>query len=217
MRRQYSGEVKYCWPVSCWPVATSHSRNSAFSRPSRLPRHAAGDQRLGVDGLPALELRRGVDIADLLDDRRPDRSARTSPLRLRLLVMTWATPTPTSASAGVPATKFGIAIGSGATLPSVICSLVCASAARRQQQARGRAGAADQDLAAAQAATAGKTGRHHGHCWAHFNECKGNQLRNICARIEGDDHVFPLIVGLRAAASVGLPCSTARIARIALS
>ena len=34
-----------------------------------------------------------------------------SPLRLRLLVMTWATPTPTSLSDGVPATKFGIAIG----------------------------------------------------------------------------------------------------------
>ena len=34
--------------------------------------------------------------------------------------MTCATPTPTSASAGVPATKFGIAIGSGANSPSVI-------------------------------------------------------------------------------------------------
>ena len=34
-----------------------------------------------------------------------------SPLRLRLLVMTCDTPTPTSASPGVPATKFGIAIG----------------------------------------------------------------------------------------------------------
>src|SRR5882672_2562575 len=42
--------------------------------------------------------------------------------------MTWATPTPTSPSAGEPATKFGIAIGSGATLPSVTCSFVCAPA-----------------------------------------------------------------------------------------
>src|SRR3979490_1670382 len=42
--------------------------------------------------------------------------------------MTWATPTPTSASAGEPATKFGIAIGSGATLPSGITSLVWALA-----------------------------------------------------------------------------------------
>ena len=32
--------------------------------------------------------------------------------------MTWVTPTPTSASPGVPATKFGIAIGSGAKSPS---------------------------------------------------------------------------------------------------
>src|ERR1700687_4734117 len=32
--------------------------------------------------------------------------------------MTWATPTPTSPSAGDPATKFGMAIGSGAKEPS---------------------------------------------------------------------------------------------------
>ena len=43
-----------------------------------------------------------------------------SPLRLRLLVMTCDTPAPTSASPGVPATKFGIAIGSGATSPPVM-------------------------------------------------------------------------------------------------
>ena len=41
-----------------------------------------------------------------------------SPLRLRLLVMTCDTPTPTSLSAGVPATKFGIAMGSGVNSPS---------------------------------------------------------------------------------------------------
>ena len=32
--------------------------------------------------------------------------------------MTWVTPTPTSPSDGVPATKLGIAIGSGAKSPS---------------------------------------------------------------------------------------------------
>src|SRR5260370_1165541 len=42
--------------------------------------------------------------------------------------MTWATPTPTSPSAGDPDPKFGIAIGSGATLPSVTCNFVCAPA-----------------------------------------------------------------------------------------
>ena len=47
-----------------------------------------------------------------------------SPLRLRLLVMTWVTPTPTSPSAGDPATKSGTAMGSGATLPSGISNLV---------------------------------------------------------------------------------------------
>src|SRR5258706_30818 len=34
MGRQYSGDVKYCWPASCFAVLTSHSRNSAFRRPS---------------------------------------------------------------------------------------------------------------------------------------------------------------------------------------
>src|SRR5207248_11437403 len=51
-----------------------------------------------------------------------------NPLRLRLLVMTPAIPAPTSPSAGVPATKFGIAIGKGATLPSGITNLVWAPA-----------------------------------------------------------------------------------------
>jgi hypothetical protein len=32
--------------------------------------------------------------------------------------MTWVTPAPTSVSAGVPAAKFGIAIGNGAKSPS---------------------------------------------------------------------------------------------------
>jgi hypothetical protein len=32
--------------------------------------------------------------------------------------MTWVTPAPTSVSPGVPATKFGIAIGNGAKSPS---------------------------------------------------------------------------------------------------
>ena len=35
-----------------------------------LPRHPAGDQRLRVDGLPVLELRRDVDIVDALDEGR---------------------------------------------------------------------------------------------------------------------------------------------------
>ncbi|MGY4414998.1 hypothetical protein ACVWW4_006734 [Bradyrhizobium sp. LB7.1] len=39
-----------------------------MSLPSRLPRHAAGDHRLCVDGLPVLELRRDVDIVDALDE-----------------------------------------------------------------------------------------------------------------------------------------------------
>ena len=46
--------------------------------------------------------------------------------------MTCETPTPTSASAGVPATKFGIAIGSGVNSPSgtMMRFGACASALR---------------------------------------------------------------------------------------
>src|ERR1700686_2245455 len=44
--------------------------------------------------------------------------------------MTPATPTPNSPSAGEPATKSGIAIGSGAKVPSGINSLVWAPARR---------------------------------------------------------------------------------------
>ncbi len=80
IRRQYSGEVKYCWPVSCWAVLTSQRRNSAFRRPFALPRHAPGHQRLRIDLLPALELRRDVDIGNALDvggliDRREQPAA----------------------------------------------------------------------------------------------------------------------------------------------
>ena len=87
-----------------------------------------------------------------------------NPLRLRLLVMTWATPAPTSPSAGEPATKSGIAIGSGATLPSVICNFVCAPASEGKQQARSRTGAADQDVTAGERQRR-KRKRRHGHCW----------------------------------------------------
>ena len=48
--------------------------------PVALPRHAAGHQRLRVDGLPVLELRRDVDVGDALDigglvDRREQSAA----------------------------------------------------------------------------------------------------------------------------------------------
>src|SRR5216683_546176 len=53
-----------------------------------------------------------------------------SPERFRLLVMTWETPALTSPSAGDPGTKFVIAIGVGATLPSGTVNLVWARAKR---------------------------------------------------------------------------------------
>ena len=68
MRRQDSGAVKYCWPVSCWAVLTSQRRNSALQPSVALPRHAAVHQRLRVDGLPVLEVRRVVDVDGALDE-----------------------------------------------------------------------------------------------------------------------------------------------------
>ncbi len=50
--------------------------------------------------------------------------------------MTWVTPAPTSPSAGVPATKFEIAIGSGAKSPSGMTTRL----ALRKGVARGCAG-----------------------------------------------------------------------------
>ena len=54
-----------------------------FQAAVALPGHAAGDQRLGVDGLPVLELGRGVDIGDLLDEgRRVDRREQSAALEV---------------------------------------------------------------------------------------------------------------------------------------
>ena len=80
MRRQYSGEVKYCWPVSCWRGVDVPEAEFRFQPAIALSRHAAGHQRLGVDLLPAVELRRSVDVGDALDmggliDRREQPAA----------------------------------------------------------------------------------------------------------------------------------------------
>src|SRR3954453_17458033 len=120
-----------------------------------------------------------------------------NPERFRLLVMTCVTPTPTSPSEGVPATKFGIAIGSGATLPSVICSRVCARAKdgssrpaaappiRVLRRLNGNAGRRDDvtDIA---------------------NSFQETSAAKHLARIEGDNDVLPLRIGFIAQHVVGL-------------
>ncbi len=119
IRREYSGDVKYCWPASCCPVFTSQRRNSAFRRRSawRVIRPVTRACALMVFqfwncGALSMSLIFSMKAAGSI--------GANSPQRLRLLVMTWATLTPTSPSPGVPATKFGIAIGSGAKSPSGI-------------------------------------------------------------------------------------------------
>ena len=68
MRRQYSGEVKYCWPASCCPVLTSHRRNSAFRRPSpcRVMRPVTSACALIFFQLWNCGAR--VDVGDVLDE-----------------------------------------------------------------------------------------------------------------------------------------------------
>ena len=80
IRRQYSGEVKYCWPASCWPVLTSQRRNSAFSRPSpcRVMRPVTSACALMV--FQFWKCGAHVDVGDLLDvgglvDRREQPAA----------------------------------------------------------------------------------------------------------------------------------------------
>src|SRR5262245_1340143 len=122
MRRQLSGVVKYCWPASCCPAATSHSRNSALSRPSlcRVIRPIASACALIV----RQSGKRGTASTLVIFSRKAAGSSGANrPQRLRLLVMIWQTPWAASLSAGVPPRKSGIAIGIGCTLPCVMSTV----------------------------------------------------------------------------------------------
>ena len=127
MRRQLSGAVKYCWPLSCWPEVTSHSRNSTLSRPSRwrVTRPVTSACALiafqsGKRGEASKLTIFSMKAAGSIGANRPE--------RLRLAVMTCVIARAASASPGAPPTKSGIAIGIGATLPCVTSRRVCASA-----------------------------------------------------------------------------------------
>src|ERR1700722_9871525 len=126
MRRQLSGVVKYCWPASCWPAATSHSRNSALRRPSgcRVTRP--------VTSACALMVRqsgnRGTASTLAIFSRNAAGSIGANrPLRLRLAAMIWETPCAVSLSPGAPPRKSGIAMGIGWTLPWVISTVTAAA------------------------------------------------------------------------------------------
>src|SRR6476659_927499 len=120
-----------------------------------------------------------------------------NPLRFRLLVMTWVTPTPTSPSAGDPATKFGIAIGSGATLPSVICNFVCAPAS----EGSSRPAAAPPIRRSRRFNVNGGSGNDVTDIAGSFP--KSSTVEHLLG-VEIDVHVFPLLVGLVAQHRVGL-------------
>src|SRR4051812_18134230 len=104
--------------------------------------------------------------------------------------MTWATPTPTSPSAGVPATKFGIAIGNGATLPSVISRRVWALA----NEGSIKPTAAPAPPIKALRRLNGKQGRRNDVTDITGSSQKNSAMKHL-ARIECYNHVFPLLVG----------------------
>src|SRR5438045_1177682 len=122
-----------------------------------------------------------------------------NPLRLRLLVMTWVTPIPTSPSAGDPATKSGIAIGSGATLPSGISNLVWAPASE---------GSSKPPQEAAPPIRTSRRESGNGKTDNELTGIAGSLPRSSTAEhllgIEIDVHVFPLLVGLVSQHGVGL-------------
>src|SRR6185312_11851563 len=125
MRRQYSGDVTYCWPVSCWPLPTSQRRNSALSRPSlwRVARPVTSACALVCFQLAKVGGWSGFLICSM---KAVGSIGAKSPERFRLLVITPVMPAPTSSSVGAPPTKFGIAIGIGLNSPDSTCIRPCA-------------------------------------------------------------------------------------------
>src|SRR6266478_3430346 len=111
--------------------------------------------------------------------------------------MTWATPTPTSPSDGVPATKFGIAIGSGATLPSGITSLVWASASD------GSSRAAPAPPIRTSRRESGKGGSKNDVTDIVGSFLKSSTVEHLLG-IKIDVHVLPLVVALIPQHRVGL-------------
>src|SRR6516164_7615483 len=131
MRRQLSAVVVYSLPSSCWPANTSHSRNSAFSRP------------------PSAWLMRPVTSACALTARQSGKRGRVSmvvifsrkaagsmganrPERPRLEPMISLMFRPMAGSVVATATNSGTAIGIGWMVPCVTSSLRTAAARREK-------------------------------------------------------------------------------------
>src|SRR5258708_30730378 len=105
--------------------------------------------------------------------------------------MTGAPPTRPSPPAGDPATNFGTAIGSGATLPSVTCNFVCALASDGSSKP------------AAAPAPPIRTSRRLSRSGGSENDVTGiagsfpktSTVKHLFG-VKIDVHVFPLFVGL---------------------
>src|ERR1700686_4848823 len=105
--------------------------------------------------------------------------------------MTWETPTLTSPSAGEPATKSGIAIGSGAKLPSVICNFVCAPAS----EGKSKPAAAPPIRMLRRESGNGGSENVVTDIAGSFPKIKSSTVEHLL-RVKIDVHVFPLIVRL---------------------
>ena len=134
MRRQLSGRGEVLLAGELLAGAHVPQPELDLEPPVALARDAAGDQRLRVDRLPVGKARQRVEARDLLDEgRRIDRREQAGAPQVGGDDLRDAARA-ASVSPGVPPTKSGIAIGSGATLP---CGDVEASL-------RGAAGASEQ-------------------------------------------------------------------------
>ncbi len=136
--------------------------------PVVLAGHAAGDQGLGVDGLPALELRRFVGVGNPLDkSRRIDR--RKQPAALEIVGDDLGDADPDLAVGRRPRHEIRNRDRKRRDVAFGDLQFRLRVRQRRQQQARGGSGAADQDVAAGQRQR-GKRKRRHGHCWLIFKK-----------------------------------------------
>src|ERR1700716_2882915 len=125
--------------------------------------------------------------------------------------MTCATPAPTSPSAGDPAMKLGIAIGSGATLPSGITNLVWA----RASDGSNNPAVAPEPPIRTSRRESGKGGSENDVTGIAGSFPKASTAEHLLG-IEIDIHIFPLIVSLvsqhrvRLALQDGSHCSLRR-------
>ena len=145
MRRQLSGDGEILLAGELLAGDDVPQAELGLEPSVALPRHAAGDQRLRVDRLPVLEVRRHVEVGDLLDEGgRVDRREQAG--RAQIVGDDLVDAGADSPSAGAPARNRRSRSASAAKLPCVDVELRLAEPARRQRRARGSGRAASRQM-----------------------------------------------------------------------